>query len=46
MEFLSLIFPKKPVWMWLLCAGIAVALLVFDLGVLTKTGQKSGVSKA
>ena len=46
MEFLSLLFLSKPVWMWLLFIGIVVALLIFDLGVLNKVDHEIGVAES
>ena len=46
MEFLTLIFLGKPVWMWLLFIGIVIALLAFDLGVLNKKDHEIGVAES
>ena len=46
MEFLSLLFLSKPVWMWLLFIGIVVTLLIFDLGVLNKVDHEIGVAES
>ena len=36
----------KPAWVWLTFVGIAVALLVFDLGVLHKDDKEIGVRES
>ena len=46
--FLSLMsdFLGTPIWIWLTFAGIVVALLAFDLGVLHKEDQEIGVRES
>jgi tellurite resistance protein TerC len=44
--WLALEFMTKPVWLWAMFAGIVVALLVFDLGVLHKEDKEIGVRES
>ncbi|MDX2265053.1 MAG: TerC family protein [Hyphomicrobiales bacterium] len=46
MDFLTLLFLGKPVWMWLTFIGIVILLLAFDLGVLHKDTQEIGVRES
>ena len=45
-ELLHSPFLGKPVWVWLLFAGVVVALLSFDLGVLHKDDREIGVRES
>jgi tellurite resistance protein TerC len=44
--FLAVDFLGKPAWVWLAFAGIVVALLAFDLGVLHKDDKEIGVRES
>ncbi len=46
MEFLTLLFLGKPIWIWLLFMTLVVALLAFDLGVLHKQDHEIGVAES
>jgi len=45
-ELLHSPFAGKPAWVWLLFAGVVVALLSFDLGVLHKHDREIGVRES
>ena len=44
--FLTADFLGKPAWVWMTFAGIVIALLSFDLGVLHKDDQEIGVRES
>lgn len=46
MEFLSIVWLGKPVWMWLAFMGVVVALLALDLGVLHRKSREIGVQES
>lgn len=46
MEFLTLLWLGKPLWMWLGFIGIVAALLVLDLGVLHRKEREIGVRES
>lgn len=46
MEFLSLAFLDKPVWMWLGFIGLVLALIAFDLGVLHRNPHVIGARES
>jgi len=46
MEFLTLLFLGKPVWMWLGFLAVVFVLLAFDLGVLHKGTREIGVRES
>jgi tellurite resistance protein TerC len=46
MEFLSLVWLGKPVWLWLAFIGIVIALLVLDLGILHRKEREIGVRES
>lgn len=46
MEFLTLLWLGKPVWMWLAFMGLVAALLALDLGVLHRKAREIGVKES
>ena len=46
MEFLTLIWLGKPLWMWLGFLAVIIALLAFDLGILNRKDHVIGVSES
>jgi len=46
MEFLTLLWLGKPVWMWLAFMGLVAALLALDLGVLHRKSREIGVKES
>jgi tellurite resistance protein TerC len=46
MEFLSAPFLGQATWLWLVFAGIVVALLAFDLGVLHRDDHEIGIGES
>jgi tellurite resistance protein TerC len=46
MDFLSLIWLGKPLWMWLTFLGAVIALLALDLGVLNRGSREIGVGRS
>ena len=46
MEFLTLLWLGKPLWMWLAFLAIVVALLALDLGVLHRKQREIGVRES
>ena len=46
MEFLTLLWLGKPLWMWLTFVGVVAALLVLDLGVLHRKEREIGVRES
>jgi hypothetical protein len=40
------LFLGQPVWMWLAFAGLVVALLAFDLGILHRDNREIGVRES
>ena len=46
MEFLTLLWLSKPIWMWLVFLSIVLALLVLDLGVFHKEDHEIGVAES
>jgi tellurite resistance protein TerC len=45
-EGLAAPFLGKPVWLWLVFAGVVLALLAFDLGILHKDDREIGVRES
>ncbi len=46
MEFLTLLWLGKPLWMWLAFLGLVIALLTLDLGVLHRKAREIGVRES
>ena len=46
MEFLTLLWLGKPIWMWVLFISIVLSLLVLDLGVFHKDDHEIGVAES
>ncbi|MBH1973522.1 MAG: TerC family protein [Rhodobacteraceae bacterium] len=46
MDILFTLFLGTPIWMWLTFIGIVIALLVLDLGVLSKTDHEIGIAES
>lgn len=46
MEFLTLLWLGKPLWMWLAFVAIVVGLLILDLGVLHRKEREIGVRES
>jgi len=46
MEFLTLLWLGKPVWMWLAFMGLVAVLLALDLGVLHRKAREIGVGES
>ena len=46
MEFLTLLWLSKPIWMWLVFISIVLTLLVLDLGVFHKEDHEIGVAES
>ncbi len=46
MEFLTLLWLGKPVWMWLAFMGLVAVLLALDLGVLHRKAREIGVKES
>lgn len=46
MDILFTLFLGTPIWMWLTFIGIVIALMVLDLGVLSKTDHEIGIAES
>ena len=46
MDFLTLLWLGKPLWMWLGFVAVVAALLALDLGVLNRGSKEIGVGRS